>query len=323
MPDFKLTTPVAFIIFNRPDTTELVFAEIAKAKPTKLLVIADGARANKKGDAEKVAATRAIINRIDWACEVLTNFSDVNLGCKIRVSSGIDWVFEQVEEAIILEDDCLPDPTFFRFCQELLEKYRDDQRVGMISGANFQFGQTRNHDSYYFSNYNIIWGWASWRRAWKHYDVKATVWPKFRDEDWLTGISHSRGEKEFWDRSFDAVFSNKIDTWDYQWVLTSMIRGALSVTPNINLISNIGFGPDATHTFGVSKFSNMEMESINFPLRHPIIFLPDRIADAYVAQSQFIAHSLFDQLRSFIFLLPVRIIRKICKFFQYRHNNLG
>ena len=149
MSDFQLKTPVAFIIFNRPDTTERVFAEIVKAKPPKLLVVGDGPRANREGDAAKVAAARAITKRVDWPCEVLTNFSEVNLGCKVRVSSGLDWVFEQVPEAIILEDDCLPHQTFFRFCEELLERYRDDQRIGMISGDNFQFGHTINDDSYF------------------------------------------------------------------------------------------------------------------------------------------------------------------------------
>src|SRR5512139_3287315 len=176
MSDWQLKTPVAFIIFNRPDTAERVFAEIAKARPPKLLVVADGPRANRSGEAEKCAATRAIIDRVDWDCEVLTNFSDTNLGCKNRVSSGIDWVFEQVPEAIILEDDCLPHPTFFRFCEELLERYRDDERIGMISGDNFQLGQKRTDASYYFSRYNHIWGWASWRRAWRHYDREASAW---------------------------------------------------------------------------------------------------------------------------------------------------
>src|SRR6185369_14461868 len=172
MADWALTTPVAFIIFNRPDTTEKVFAEIARARPPKLLVIADGPRAGRAGEADRCAATRAIIDRVDWDCKVLTNYSDVNLGCKNRVASGIDWVFEQVPEAIILEDDCLPDPTFFRFCEELLIRYREDERISQICGANFQFGRKRSNDSYYFSRYNHIWGWASWRRAWQHYDRK-------------------------------------------------------------------------------------------------------------------------------------------------------
>ena len=155
--EWQLTTPVVFIIFNRPDTTAKVFEAIRQAKPPKLLVIADGARIDKPGEAEKCAAARAIINQVDWQCEVLTNYSNVNLGCRKRVSSGLDWVFEQVEEAIVLEDDCLPHPSFFQYCQELLEKYRDDERIMMISGDNFQFGNETTEYSYYFSRYGHCW----------------------------------------------------------------------------------------------------------------------------------------------------------------------
>jgi hypothetical protein len=155
--DFQLKTPVAFLVFNRPESTIKVFEEIRRARPPRLLVAADGTRADRPGEAEKCAAVRAIIDTVDWPCEVLKNYSDVNLGCKVRVSSGLDWVFEQVEEAIILEDDCLPHPTFFRFCEELLERYRYDERVGIISGDNFLFGVRRTQDSYYFSRYAHIW----------------------------------------------------------------------------------------------------------------------------------------------------------------------
>lgn len=199
MSSWQLKTPIAFIIFNRPDTTARVFAEIAKAKPPKLLVVADGARSNRQGEAEKVAATRAIIEQVNWPCEVITNFSDKNLGCKNRVSTGIDWVFEQVPEAIILEDDCLPDPSFFRFCEEMLEKYRDDQRIGMISGDNLQFGRRRNNDSYYFSRYVHIWGWASWRDKWQSsYDVRMKKWPEVRDGNWLVDMVRNKKEASVW-----------------------------------------------------------------------------------------------------------------------------
>jgi len=288
MADFKLTTPVAFIIFNRPDTTERVFAEIAKAKPSKLLVVADGARTNKSGEAEKVAATRSIIQRVDWDCEVLTNFSEVNLGCKRRVSSGIDWVFEQVEEAIILEDDCLPDPTFFRFCQELLEKYRDDQRIGMISGDNFQFGQRRNGDSYYFSKYVHIWGWATWRSRWQNsYDVDLNHWPKIRDEGWLNDILHNKKETYMWTKIFDKTYNGEIDTWDYQWGFCSWIQGRINIMPNENLISNIGFGPDATHTTSGSHLANLPVTKIAFPMTHPIGIFSNLMADLYTFQQSF------------------------------------
>ncbi len=284
MSDFKLTTPVAFIIFNRPDTTARVFAEIAKAKPPKLLVVADGARTNKIGEAEKVAATRAIIQRVDWDCEVLTNFSEVNLGCKVRVSSGIDWVFEQVEEAIILEDDCLPDPTFFRFCQEMLERYRHDERIGMISGDNFQFGQTRGDASYYFSKYMHIWGWASWRRAWKSYDVDIKKLPEMIDGKLLQLKFPNQSERNYWRRIFHITYEGKIDTWDYQWFFSLLAENQLCVLPNINLISNIGFGADATHTQSASKYSVLKVFPLEFPITHPELITPNFIADEYTAE---------------------------------------
>ncbi len=283
MTDFQLETPVAFIIFNRPDTAEQVFAEIAKAKPPKLLVIGDGARANREGEAFKVAATRAIIKRVDWPCEVLTNFSETNLGCKRRVSSGLDWVFEQVEEAIILEDDCLPHPTFFRFCQELLEKYRDDQRIGMISGDNFQFGQTRNQDSYYFSKYLHIWGWASWANRWNNcYDVKLGKWPLVRDGCLLDDVFCKKEEAKIWANTFEKVYRGEIDTWDYQWVFSNLINRRVSIVPSVNLISNIGFGrADATHTSVESDEGNIPTCTMLFPMRHPCLMMVNRIADNF------------------------------------------
>jgi hypothetical protein len=147
MANYQLRTPVALLIFNRPDTTERVFKAIAQAQPLKLLVVADGPRDGRPGEATLCEQTRAVITQVDWPCQVITNFADNNMGCKLRVASGIDWIFEQVEEAIILEDDCLPDPSFFRFCDEMLERYRDNERVGMVSGGNLQFGQTRGTGS--------------------------------------------------------------------------------------------------------------------------------------------------------------------------------
>lgn len=297
MPDFQLTTPVAFIIFNRPDTTERVFAEIAKAKPPKLLVVGDGARVNRPGEAEKVAAARAIIQRVDWECEVLTNFSEVNLGCKRRVSSGIDWVFEQVEEAIILEDDCLPDPTFFRFCQEMLERYRHDQRIGMISGDNFQFGHKVNDDSYYFSNINHIWGWATWRSRWQHdYDVEMKRWPKIRDEGRVSDWFGTTAEQVSFGDTYEKVYQGKIDTWDYQWHFASRLNGRIAVMPNVNMISNIGFGVGATHTTGGSVQANMAVEEMVFPLRHPVAVFASRDLDARYFK-RFIATSIYKKIR--------------------------
>jgi hypothetical protein len=285
-------TPVAFIIFNRPDTTEKVFQAIRQAQPKKLLVIADGPRADRPGEAEKCAATRAIIDRVDWECEVLTNYSDVNLGCKLRVSSGIDWVFSEVEEAIILEDDCLPHHSFFEYCQELLERYRYDERVSAIGGNNFQDGQQRGTSSYYFSNYNHIWGWASWRRAWKNYDHNLTNWPAFRDGKYLEAILDSSLEIEYWQNIFQEFHSTgEPNTWDYAWTFTCWINRGLTVLPNVNLVSNIGFRSDATHTCGNSRFANMIAQDIG-KLQHPVFISRERNADMYTFDEVFRSHGI-------------------------------
>ena len=282
-----ISTPVTFIIFNRPETTKKVFAEIAKARPTKLLVIADGPRTNHPEDVEKCAAARAIIDGVDWECEVLTNYSDVNMGCKRRISSGLDWVFDTVEEAIILEDDCLPDPTFFRFCEELLEKYRDDERIAMISGDNFQFGRKRTGYSYYFSRYPHIWGWATWRRAWKNYDVAMQLWPEIRDGGWLKDILGDIKSEWYWRYIFEKVYSGKIDTWDYQWTFSCWIQNALTVIPNVNLVSNIGFGINAEHTKVKNRYAEMKTEPVSIPLSHPEYVLHDSKADSIVQNEMF------------------------------------
>lgn len=283
MPNFALTTPVAFIIFNRPDTTARVFAEIAKARPPKLLVVGDGPRVSKHGEVERVAATRAIINKVDWPCEVLTNFSETNLGCKKRVSSGIDWIFEQVTEAIILEDDCLPDPTFFRFCEEMLVRYENDQRIGMITGDNFQFNRKCSDDSYYFSKYVHIWGWACWRDRWQNgYDVDMSKWPAIRDSGRVSDlVGGSPAEAKYWSNIFERVYQGEIDTWDYQWCFANWIGGRRSITPVVNLISNIGFGASATHTVDNSELSNLPLVGLEFPLKHPIGFFSNQTFDAF------------------------------------------
>ena len=286
MAHYNLRTPVALLIFNRPDTTERVFNAVAKARPSKLLVVADGPRDSRPGEAARCEQTRAIIKRVDWDCEVITNFADRNMGCKLRVSSGIDWIFEQVEEAIILEDDCLPDPSFFRFCDEMLERYRDNERVGMVSGGNLQFGRHRGTGSYYFSKYTHIWGWASWRRAWKHYDRDITQWPEFKAQGLLEQMFATPGEQAYWQNSFQWVHEGSLDTWDVSWTFTALTHGLLQVVPNVNLISNIGFGVGATHTHVVGVHANLPTQAIEFPLQHPTFVLPNLEADRYIASDQ-------------------------------------
>jgi len=279
---FNVTeSPVAFFIFNRPETTARVFERIAAARPRRLLVVADAPRPDRPGEAERCDQARRMIERVDWDCEVLRNFADSNLGCRQRLSSGLDWVFDTVERAIILEDDCLPDPSFFRFCDELLDRYRDDERVLMISGNNFLSGSPPPQHSYHFSRYPHIWGWASWRRAWRHYDVALQQWPQVRNGRLVRESVIHRRVVRHWRRIFDAVHAGQIDTWDYQLTFACWISRTFSIAPSTNLVSNIGFGVEATHTVAGGPLAGMRTTPMVFPLRHPPIVAHDRVADAH------------------------------------------
>ena len=283
---FNLTTPIAFFIFNRPDVTLKVFERIRDVKPQKLFIIADGARFAEEDN--KCKQVRSIVKKIDWECEVLTNFSDVNLGCKLRVSSGLDWVFNNVESAIILEDDCLPEPSFFEFCSELLTRYVNDQRVMMISGDNFQFGKKRTKDSYYFSIFPHCWGWATWRRAWQYYDIDMKLWLTVRDNGWLMDILHSKSAVRYWENIFQDVFDDLIDTWDYQWTFACWLHSGLTILPNINLVSNIGFNDEATHTKkSKNRLANIHTESLILPLIHPKFVIRNFQSDSLTQKNIF------------------------------------
>ena len=292
-----IKTPVAFVVFNRPETTALVFEEIRRVKPPLLLIVADGPRRNVTGEAERCGEARAIAEKVDWQCEVRKNYSETNLGCRKRVSSGVDWIFREVEEAIILEDDCLPDPSFFRFCEELLEKYREDNRVGHINGTNFQFGKDVSPYSYYFSRYYQVWGWASWRRAWKGYDVEMKLWPEMRRGSWLKEMLGDGRFVPYWRYIFDRVYGGSIDTWDYQWFFYLWIQKRLGIVPSVNLVSNLGFGSGSTNTKGHNKFGNMDRRSMPFPLNHPPEVRRDEDADFFVETDRhFVKAPLFNML---------------------------
>jgi len=269
IPPFPLTTPVLFLIFNRPDTTQKVFNAIRQAKPKQLFIAADGPRPDKEGEKEKCQKARQIATSVDWDCEVKTLFRDKNLGCKIAVSSAIDWFFENVEEGIILEDDCLPSQSFFWFCEELLVKYRDAKNIGIISGSNYFFGKKDIEEDYYFSVFPFIWGWASWKHVWKQYDIKMIDWPNFKNNKKLHDLFCSDACIEYWERAFDQTYNAMIDTWDYQFSFMLFNNYFLNISPTLNLISNIGLGDDATHTKGKKcKHANMPRYELNLPLIH-------------------------------------------------------
>jgi hypothetical protein len=282
----KMRTPVALLIFNRPEVTERVFQEIRRARPSKLFVIADGPRAGRVGEKEKCLATRAIIDRVDWSCEVLKNYSDVNLGVGDRPASGIRWVFEHVEEAIILEDDCLPHPTFFHYCDDLLEKYRNDTRIMHISGNNIDFGAQKRQFSYFYSCYCYSWGWATWRRAFQYYEPELKLWPMLRNTSWLLDILGDPRIVAFWSEKFDMNYKLGIRVvgWDWPWLFACWANHGLSIMPSVNLVSNIGFGEDATHTKKPDRRFNFPTAEMNFPLNHPLYMIRDTEAEVSVIE---------------------------------------
>ena len=275
----KFDVPILFLVFNRPDTTQQVFERIKKLEPASLFIAADGFRSHMPGEKEKCELVKnLILEGIDWPCEVKTLFRDSNLGCGHAVSGAINWFFDQVDEGIVLEDDVLPSFSFFKFCQELLMKYRDDERVYMISGSNFAGVWKPELSSYYFSHYGGIWGWATWKRAWKAYDFNVKLMSNQEVRKKIkTNKNYTPEENELFFKIFEAIYQGSgPDTWDYQWHFTRIIENASSIVPSKNLTSNIGFSENATHTKDVmSPMANMPVYELSDPILHP----PDKMVD--------------------------------------------
>lgn len=285
-----MISPVLFLIFNRPETTFKVFEAIRAARPPKLYIAADGPRADRPGEAQRCEEARRIAEAVDWPCEIHTLFRDENLGCKHGVSTAVTWFFDHEAEGIILEDDVLPVPTFFAFCDEMLERYRNTDRIAMISGCNLVSNHFPCRESYFFSRYNHIWGWAAWRRSWRHYDVAMTEWPVWRDQKGLATVSGgSRLFETYWRHTLDAAYGGRIDTWDYQWTFACWRAGGLSILPGLNQTKNLGFGTDATHTTGTAPqfVTESQAQRLSFPLTHPHEVARNARADAMIDANVF------------------------------------
>lgn len=266
---------VLFLVFNRPDCTAKTFAAIRAARPPRLLVVADGARPNRPDDIEKCREVRRLIDEgVDWPCSVQRNYAEKNLGCAERVASGLDWGFSLEDRLIILEDDCLPDQSLFPYFDELLERYRDDQRIGQICATPFIQNTLSRKTSYIFSRYGPIWGWASWSRAWKYYNLKLESWPEIEESGNLSSVVPDALERRGRKALYRALHQGPRSTWDYQWGYAKMTNSLLSVIPNCSLIENLGFGPDATHTTAGSgpKLTRGQMPQ---QLVHPVRVLAD------------------------------------------------
>jgi hypothetical protein len=282
-----LDVPVAFVIFNRPETAQRVFERIRGARPSRLFVVADGPRAGVESDEARTRAARRVTERIDWPCDVQRDYAPTNLGLKRRIASGLTWVFTQVDEAIVLEDDCLPDPTFFPFVAELLRRYCRDARVMTVGGAQLAPGDQA--ESYRFSRQPLIWGWGTWARAWQHYDGSMAAWPRLQGAGWMETHLEDRRVREYWTYLFDRHWRlGDAGSWDYAWQLACWAAGGLAIQPSCNLVTNIGFGPDGTHNRDPREpGANLPARPMTFPLRHPARIEPDAAADARLEDAMF------------------------------------
>lgn len=273
----QFQTPILFLVFNRPDTTARVFERIREAKPSQLFVAADGPRPDKPEDIEKCRAVRDIIMKgVDWDCELKTLFREENLGCGKAVSTSIDWFFEYVEQGIILEDDCLPDLSFFFFCQEMLTKYSNDFKVWMVAGTNLIPNKYKYKSSFIFSRLVPIWGWATWKRAWIHNDYEMKTWDQYDK----SGFSYfQKQEKNVFEVFSNVKKQNGNDVWDGQWAFTCFSNSGLTIIPTINLIRNIGFGPGATHTHNAESHIQIKSGRLEYPLKYPENKTPEQKFD--------------------------------------------
>ena len=277
---------ILLIAWRRPEAVRQVLESIRAYAPARLFVACDGPNPQRPGEAEKVEATRALIEaEIDWPCQVERLYSEVNQGCRVGPWRAISWFFAQVEEGIILEDDCVPNPDFFLFCETLLKRYRHDERIWCVSGNNFQDGQWRGEASYYFSNIPLTWGWATWRRCWSHYDPAIKLWPKLRDSQLLMSIFDDPSQINYWSSLWQQTYDNAdtVTWWDYQWLFACVINHGLTVVPNVNLVTNIGSGSDATHTFAIPETKTCSL--VTNEMIHPELMMPSRIADLYTYNS--------------------------------------
>lgn len=282
-----MNSPILLLVFNRPDCTKIVFEAIKKAKPKKLYVAADGPRKERPDEILACDEVRRIVADINWECELKVLFNDSNAGCKKAVSNAISWFFENETEGIILEDDCIPSSDFFNFCDILLSKYRNDTRVWQICGTTYFPKAVPEGSDYFFSRYGPIWGWATWRRAWKNYDPDLVFWDSVKNSHILQNVYLNKYELRYKTELANKLCNGEINTWDYQWGFCKNFNSGLSIIPKSNLIQNIGFDEFATHTNTMDKFTPQYYGEINSKLLHPKFIVPDIRYDKYYAKKMF------------------------------------
>ncbi len=282
-----MITPVIFCVFNRPQTTRQVFETIRQARPERLFVVADGPRPDRSDDAAACEEVRRIATAADWDCDVRTNFAETNIGLARRMFTGISWAFEQAEQAIILEDDCLPNSSFFRFCAELLDRYHDDSRLMAVSGECYQYRKTCAPYSYDFSRYTHCWGWATWRRAWSLLDFDMGTWPEAKASGWVREWFPDPASAEYWEDVFEGVYTSRRNSWFYRYMYACFLNGGLTVQPAVNMVCNVGWGVEGTNCRGRSQAVFPPPEEMVWPLRHPPYVFRAREADRYIQEAMF------------------------------------
>jgi len=324
MEEELFDVPISFHVFNRPETTRKVFDKIREIRPKKLFITADGPRENNPLDVKKCEQVRAIISKVDWKCELRTNFSNVNKGSFRATSDGITWVFKHVDKAIFLEDDCVPHNSFFRFCRELLNYYERDTRISLISGTDFQYKSEVKSYSYYFSRHTHLWGWATWKRTWEHVDFTMANWPEYRDNNGLDVIFRYKHEVLYWKKIMQEMYDKKKGPhWDYLLLLSMYMNNTVAIRPTLNLISNNGYGEDATH-FDIKRvIQDVKVVGMNFPLNHPEYICRDVNAEMVSERLEFsggLKRFLIDKVG---FALPeniqviIRVVFKKMRSYRY------
>ena len=308
-----MNTPVLLIAWRRPCHLIKVIDAVRKVEPKNVFVAVDGPRIgdNYSEERQLIIKTKEVIEReIDWDCKLMLNYQEKNLGCRLGVSSAISWFFSNVDEGIILEDDCVPSLDFFKFSVEMLNKYRDNYQIMHITGNNFNRGHNFNRDSYYFSDYNHAWGWATWKRAWEHYHYSLEYWLEIKNKRFLEKYLKSRIQLKFWTKYYEEIFVTKeLDTWDYVWRLNIWFNNGLTISPNVNLVANIGFDDLATHT---QNGLPTPIEVLNFPLKHPQKIVRNRQTDLWTFQKQIAERYVIKHSLRF------RIIRRVKKYLKLK-----
>ena len=300
---------IVLIIFNRPNETKRVLEQIKIAKPKKLYIIADAPRKNVDGEIELNKSCKDLIDNINWECEVIKNYAEENLGCGLRISSGLSWVFSFEEQAIILEDDCLPSPAFFTFCDQMLEKYKNENSVFHISGTRWN-EEFNTENDYFFSRYAHIWGWATWSRAWNKYDYHLNSWNHILSKNRLKNHFQGAVEFEFWNEKFKNTFlSTKKTTWDYQWQFTMSINNKLCIIPSKNLISNIGVSGTHLNNLKLSstKYFNRKVYNDFIVLNEPKDLKYNNSFDKYHFRKHFY-NSITKRIGNKLHILKIKLL---------------